>query len=310
MTTPLAVTPIPNAARRLCRVTPLVHAAPLGCSLKLESLQRTGSFKLRGAALKLCALGDEERRRSVVAASAGNHGQGVALAARALGIAARVIVPRTTPKVKRDAITSYGAELSIVGANYDEAEAAARAEAGRTGAIFVSPFDDERVIAGNGRWLGEEILAQRPEVETVVVPVGGGGLVGGLAALLAPRGVKVIGVQPRANCAMHDSLAGGRALTVYEGGRTLCEGLEGPVAERTYQLARDHAVGIVLVEEPAILAAMAFAYRELGLLVEASAAVGIAALRLGVILPSPRTVIVVTGSNVEPELLDEALAAG
>jgi threonine dehydratase len=300
---------LPEGARRLCRVTPLVDAPALGCALKLESLQRTGSFKLRGAALRLASLTDDERRRGVVAASAGNHGQGVALAARALGIAAQVIVPETTPRVKRDAIAALGAQLSVAGRNYDLAEAEARAIAARTGAVFVSPFDDELVIAGNGRWLGEELLAQRPDTTTVVVPVGGGGLVGGLAAALAGRGVSIIGVQPAANCAMHDSLASGRALTVYDGGHTRCEGLEGPVAERTFALARDHGVRVVLVDEAAILAAMAFAYRALGLCVEPSAAVGIAALRAGLIAPSPRTVVLVTGSNVEPEQLDEALTA-
>jgi len=297
---------IPEAAKWLARVTPLVEAPALGARLKLESLQRTGSFKLRGAAVALASLDGAERARGVVTASAGNHGLGIACAARALGVRARVLVPSTSPQVKRDAIASFGASLEVVGANWEEAERAARAEAERTGAVFVSPFDDERVIDGNGRWLAEELRAQAPEVDTVLVPVGGGGLCGGLAQAL--DGVRVIGVQPRANCAMHDSLALGRALTSYQGGKTACEGLEGPVAERTFRLARALA-GIVLVEEEAILAAVAFAYRRLGLLVEPSAAVGLAALQQGLVPPSPRTCVVITGGNVEPELLDEALAS-
>ncbi len=300
---------IPESARRLCRVTPLLDAPALGCALKLESLQRTGSFKLRGAATRIAAITDEERRRGVIAASAGNHGQGVALAARALGIKARVIVPSTTPRVKREAIAALGAELGVEGASYEQAEAHARALAGESGAIFVSPFDDDLVIEGNGRWLGEELLAQRPDTRTVVVPVGGGGLCSGLASVCAPRGVAVIGVQPATNCAMHDSLVAGRALTTYDGGATRCEGLEGPVAERTFRLVREHGVRVVLVDERAILAAIAFAWRALGLLVEPSAAVGIAALREGLIAPSPSTVVVLTGSNVEPDLVDEALAS-
>ncbi len=299
---------IPEAARRLVRVTPLVDAAPLGVALKLESLQRTGSFKLRGAALALAALTDAERARGVVAASAGNHGLGIACAARALGVRARVIVPASAPSVKRQAIAAFGAPCEVVGATYEDAERAARAEAERTGAVFVSPFDDERVIDGNGRWLADEILAQRPDVATVVVPVGGGGLSGGLAERLGPRGVKVVGVQPRANCAMHESLALGRALTAYDGAPTRAEGLEGPVAERTFALARA-LDRIVLVDEDAILGAVAFAYRALGLLVEPSAAVAIAAMQHKLLSPSPRTVVVVTGGNVEPELLDEALAS-
>jgi threonine dehydratase len=299
---------IPPEARRLVRETPLLDAPLLGGMLKLESLQRTGSFKLRGAALRLASLTADERRRGVVCASAGNHGLGVACAARALGLTARVIVPASSPAVKRDAIRSLGAALDVFGETYEEAETEGRAVAEGQGAVFVSPFDDERVIDGNGRWLAEEIVTQLPEITRLIVPVGGGGLIGGAAAVLAPRGVEVIGVQPAANCAMHDSLAQGRALTVYQGGPTRCEGLEGAVAERTFDLARAGGVKVLLVDEPAILAAVAFAWRKLGLAVEPSAAVVVAAMRENLLPPSPRTVAVVTGSNVEPELLDEALA--
>ena len=299
---------LPAAARALVRTTPLVEAPSLGCWLKLESLQRTGSFKLRGAAVALAALDDQERRQGVVVASAGNHGAGIAFAAARLAIPARVIVPSTTPEAKRRNITSYGAELRVAGHTYEEAEAEAMAEARATGRRFISPFDDERVIDGNGRWLGVELSGQIPGLATVVVPVGGGGMAAGLAEVLAPAGVRIIGVQPRTNCAMHESLRLGRALTTYQGGPTACEGLEGPVAERTFRLARAGGLHTLLVDEEAILEAMAFAYLSLGLLVEASAAVGLAALREGLVPPTPRTVVIVTGQNLDPELLDQAVA--
>jgi threonine dehydratase len=298
---------LPAAARRLCRVTPLVWAAPLGAWLKLESLQATGSFKQRGAAVKL-ARAAADGARHVVAASAGNHGQGVARAARALRLAATVVVPQTTPAVKREGIARWGAELRVHGRGYDEAEAQARALAVERGAVFVSPYDDEDVIDGNGRWLAAELLEQRRTLRQIVAPVGGGGLAGGLAETLVPRGVRVVGVQPRANCAMHRSLELGAAQTSYTGGETLCEGLEGAVAVRTFELARAHLAAIVLVEEAEVLAAMAFAYRALGLIVEPSAAVGIAAARAGRLAVDDETALIVTGSNVEPELLDQALA--
>jgi threonine dehydratase len=297
---------IPDAARRLCRRTPLVRAAELGCWLKLESLQATGSFKLRGASVKLARLGGVRR---VVAASAGNHGLGVALAARALGLGATVVVPHAAAKVKQAGIASLGTEVIVEGLEYDEAERFARVLAEKRGDAFVSPFDDEDVIDGNGRWLAEELFDDRPSLARVVVPIGGGGLVGGIGEVLAPRGVHVIGVQPRANCAMQESLTVGRAQTHYVGGATICEGLAGAISERTFTLARAHLGEIVLVDDQDVLTAMAWAYRTLGLVVEPSAAVGIAAARLGLIPVDDRTAIVVTGSNVDPDVLDRALAA-
>lgn len=288
------------------RRTPLVFAPPLDCWLKLESLQATGSFKLRGAALKLSRLRPEARARGVVAASAGNHGQGVALSASRLGIPSTVVVPTLCPAVKREAIARYGAEVLVEGANYVAAEAVAKALARSRGVPFVSPFDDDDVIAGNGGWLGRELREQHARLRRVVVPVGGGGLCAGL--LQALPGVAIVGVQPRVNCAMHDSLAQGRALVEYEGGDTLCEGLEGAVAERTFAAARAGGLEVVLVDEEETLAAIGFAYRALGLIVEPSAAVGLAAARAGRVETDGETVIVVTGGNIEPGLLERALA--
>jgi threonine dehydratase len=293
---------IPDAARRLVRRTPLIFAQPLGCWLKLESLQATGSFKLRGAAVKLSRLGAPR----VVAASAGNHGLGVALAAQALGIEATVVVPQSSARVKRAGIAALGAEVIVEGHEYDDAERFARELASRRGDVFVSPYDDDDIIDGNGRWLGEEIASDRESLNRVIAPVGGGGLIGGLSQVLQPRGFTVVGAQPRTNCAMHESLAARRAQTTYLGGATVCEGLAGAISERTYQLALAHVAEVALVEEEEVLDAIAFAYRSLGLVVEPSAAVGIAVARKQKF--DERTCIVVSGSNIDPETLDRALA--
>jgi threonine dehydratase len=162
------------------------------------------------------------------------------------------------------------------------------------------------VQRGNGGTLAEEILAQAPDVETVACPVGGGGMISGMAEVLAPRGVKLVGVQPAANCAMTESLRLGRALTEYEGRPTLAEGCEGAVAQSTFDACRRHGVAMVLVDEDAIRAAIAFAYRELGQVIEPSAAVAVAGLRGGHI-PTRGLVVVVSGGNIEPALLDDIL---
>jgi threonine dehydratase len=300
-----------GAFAALVRKTPLVAAPGLGADvyLKLENLQRIGSFKLRGACQRIDALTDEERARGVVTASAGNHGQGVAIAASRAGVRARVIVPTTTPSIKKRAIAAYGAELIEDGDSYDAAEAAARFMAAESGAIFVSPFDDPHVIRGNGGTLGAELREQLPEVARVIAPVGGGGLIAGLADALSPSGVHVVGAQPEGNCAMFDSLAAGRALIHYSGEPTLAEGCEGAVGELTYAIAARHKITVGLCSEEGIRAAMAWAYRSHGVVCEASGAVGIAAWQEGAfadVKASP-TVIVISGGNVEPDLLDEVL---
>jgi threonine dehydratase len=312
---------IADRVRKLARVTPLVQAPALSRRsgadvwLKLECLQRTGSFKLRGAAARLAALAREGNHRRVITASAGNHGLGVAYAAHAFGLQASVLVSSQAAEVKRAGIRALGATLEVVGSTYDEAEAEARRRArqpddrgGPDVPVFVSPFDDDHVIAGNGGLLAREILAQLPDVEVVIAPVGGGGLVGGLGVELVPRGIRLLGVEPAANCAMKQSLDAGHALVRFEGGPTLAEGLEGGVSERTFRMAQDYCPEIGVVSEVAIRQAIVYAYRTLGLVCEASAAVTMASLLEGVFsLPSRRVVLVVTGSNIEPDLLDQLL---
>jgi threonine dehydratase len=304
--------------RRLTRVTPLVPAPTLGRRtgadvwLKLENLQRTGSFKLRGAAARIAALAldSSAEPKRVVAASAGNHGLGVALAARAFGVGATVLVSAQTPEVKRAGIAALGAKVEVGGATYDEAEAVARGRAAADpGLVFVSAFDDDHVIAGNGGLLAREILAQLPDVQAIVVPVGGGGLAGGIGVEVVPRGIKVLGASPESNCAMRRSLDEGRAYTTYEGGPTLAEGLEGAVSERTFAMARDYFPDIALCSELQIREAIIYAYRSLGILCEASAAPALAMLLEDAsLVRGRRTVVVVSGGNIEPDLLDQLLS--
>jgi threonine dehydratase len=302
-----------DRVRKLARVTPLVQAPALSRRtgadvwLKLESLQRTGSFKLRGAGAKLAALARDGRRR-VITASAGNHGLGVAYAARAFDMQATVLVSSQAAEVKRAGIRALGANLEVFGSTYDEAEAEARRRADDQ-QVFVSAFDDDHVIAGNGGLLAREVLAQLPDLEVVITPVGGGGLAGGLGVELVPRGIRLLGAQPAANCAMKRSLETGEAMVRYDGGPTLAEGLEGGVSERTFRMAQDYYPEIGVVSEVAIRQAIFYAYRTLGLVIEASAAVTIAAMLEGVFaLNSRRVVLILTGSNIEPDLLDQLLS--
>jgi len=310
---------VAERVRRLTRVTPLIPAPALGRRtgadvwLKLENLQRTGSFKLRGAAARIAALAlraEPDRKPRVIAASAGNHGLGVALAARAFEIDATVLVSAQTPEVKRAGIAALGARVEVAGATYDEAEAVARQRAGADpGLVFVSAFDDDHVIAGNGGLLAREVLAQLPDVQAIVVPVGGGGLAGGIGVEVVPRGIKVLGASPAANCAMRRSLDEGRAYTTYEGGPTLAEGLEGAVSERTFAMAKDYFPDIALVSEVQIREAIVYTYRTLGIVCEASAAPAIAALLDDAsAIRGRRTVVLISGGNIEPDLLDQLLS--
>jgi len=309
---------VAERVRRLTRVTPLVPAPALGRRtgadiwLKLECLQRTGSFKLRGAVARLAAIPREPGapRPRVIAASAGNHGLGVALAAQALDVEATILVSAQTPELKRSGIAALGATVEVAGATYDDAEAEARRRvAADPGLLFVSAFDDDHVIAGNGGLLAREILAQLPDVEQLVVPVGGGGLAGGIGVEVVPRGIRLLGVSPEVNCAMRRSLDEGRAYTTYDGGPTLAEGLEGAVSERTFGMARDYFPEIALVSEVAIRRAIVYAYRSLGILCEASAAPALAVLLEDpALVRGRRVVVLISGGNIEPDLLDQLLA--
>jgi threonine dehydratase len=282
--------------------TPLLAAGELG-GLKLETFQPTGSFKVRGALAALARIPQGER---VVAVSAGNHGLGVAWAAKALGREATVVVPETASPAKLRALEQAGAELIRHGAGYDEAEAHAL-ELAAAGGRFVSPYNDPDVIAGQAT-IGAE-LPQGPLC--VVCPVGGGGLIGGLLLWARERGdVRVVGVEAAASPAVSTAVAAGRIVGV-DVGDTLADGLAGNLeaGSVTPQLAA-HADALHAVDEAAIEDAMRALVRDHGVVAEGSAATGVAAVRAGLVTPrdGERLVVVVTGRNVALPLLARILA--
>lgn len=279
--------------------------------LKCENLQRTGSFKIRGAYTRLHRLDPGQRARGVVAASAGNHGQGVALAAGLLGIRATVFMPDGAALPKVDATRGYGAEVHLVGATIEESIAAALDHSARTGAVLVHPFDHPDVIAGQGT-VGCEILEQVPDVRTVLVATGGGGLLGGVAA--AVKGLRpdvtVVGVQAAGAAAWPPSLAAGepRGLTAM---RTIADGIAvGRPGDVTYPQVASLVDDLVTVEENELSRALLHLLERAKLVVEPAGAAGVAAL-----LAAPRrwptpVVTVLSGGNVDPLVLLHVIQHG
>ena len=312
---------IDEARRRLRGValrTPLVPC-PRGRGnrslyFKPESLQPTGAFKLRGAYNKISSLSPDERRRGVVAHSSGNHAQAVAYAARALGTRTVIVMPRGAPRVKLEATAALGAEVVPVGADSGERARRAGELAAEHGYVPVPPYDDEILIAGQGT-IGPEILEDLPEVETVLVPVSGGGLISGVAAAikLSRPEVRVIGVEPELAADARESLRGGRLVEfpAEQVGQTVADGLR---VTRLGNAPFEHVLAfvddIVAVSEEEILEAMRRLALSVRLVAEPSGAVTFAAyLFHGEELPaSRRTVAIVSGGNVEPRLLAEVLA--
>jgi threonine dehydratase len=301
------------AARRLRGViqrTPCSYSAPLStragteAHIKWESQQGTGSFKLRGAFNALLMMPIEERRRGVVVASAGNHGLGIAYAARTLGMRARVYVPVSAPLVKRDGISAMGAEVDATQPDYDAAHDAALACAEREGMTFVSPCSGRPLLAGQGT-VGLEILEDLPLVRTLVVPVGGGGLAGGIAVLVravAPH-VRIVGVQSELTNAMAASLTSGRrtAVPVVP---TLADGLAGQVDDEGLLIGRFALDEIVEVSERQIAESMSWLSRMHGARVEGSGAVSVAAMLTRGSWDGP-VVAVVSGGNVDQRVWSE-----
>lgn len=282
--------------------------------LALECMQVTGSFKVRGALLAM-----EARKAAahgapleVLAVSAGNHGIGVALAAKALGAKATIMVPRGAPRTKTDKIAGYGATvLHAQSTGYDDAEREAIELAAKRGIPFLSPYDDLDVLCGNGSSLAYEIvqaLGKRPE--RVYCPIGGGGLATGLACALDDGTSlrRVWGAQSEASCAFAQSLERGRAVTTLPPAVTLAEGLEGGISERGFARVAATLAGALVVTEDELADAMRLAHRELGLAIEGSAAVALAAALAAPSGLSPLEedadlVVVLTGRNVDPERL-------
>ena len=274
--------------------------------LKLENLQRTGSFKLRGATNRILQLSAEERRRGVVTVSSGNHGRAVGHVARGLGIDAVVCLPETVPANKVDAIRRGGATVRIAGATYDEASEHARRLEREEGRIPIHPFDDPAIIAGQGT-IGAEIISDRPDIDTLLVPMSGGGLISGVAlAVKAERpAMRVIGVSMERAPVMHESLRAGHVVSL-EDEPTLADALAGGLGGEncyTFRICRELVDDSLLVSEVSIARAMSFLLETHHLVVEGGGAVGVAALLEGQVADPGRTAIVVSGGNVSIETL-------
>ncbi|MDJ0322938.1 threonine ammonia-lyase [Cryobacterium sp. PH31-AA6] len=283
--------------------------------LKCENLQRTGSYKLRGAYNRLSQLTDEEKSHGVVAASAGNHAQGVAFAARELGIKATIFMPVGVALPKLQATRDYGAHVILRGNTVAEPLLAAAAYAIETGAILIPPFDHPDVVTGQGT-LGLEILDQVPDLDTVIVPIGGGGLVSGVASALKQRAaregrtIRVIGVQAENAAAYPPSLAAGMATEIVIS-PTIADGIA--VAKPgllNFQIVRDMVDEIVTVTEDDTARALLVLLERAKLVVEPAGAVAVAAILAGKITASGPTVAILSGGNIDPLLMQRVISHG
>jgi threonine dehydratase len=298
------------------KCTPLVQSQFLttfcGCPLflKLENQQITSSFKPRGVFNKLLHLSTEEQN-GIVTASAGNHGQAVAYAAQKLGYYPRVVVPEPTPKVKTDGIKRYGADLILFGDNYDAAERKAKELPRRDGCAYISPYNDELIVAGHGT-IRLEILETLPDVDVVMVPLGGGGLLSGVSVTVksVKPEVQVIGVQSKASPVIYESLKAGKIVAVKKAGNSVAEGLSGNVGPITFEIVRKHVDCVMLVEEETLRKAVYLLWVHDHQVVEGSGAAAVApvmdnkALFIG-----KRVVSVVTGGNIDNVLFQSILAS-
>ncbi len=298
--------------RRHIRETPVEHSLPLSAEtgaevyLKLENFQVTGSFKARGALNKLLNLSPEQRARGVVAASSGNHGAGVAYGMRALELPGVIYVPHGASPAKVKSIASYGAEVRFAGDDCVLAEAAARAYAQESGAVYVSPYNDLQIVAGQGT-AGVELFRQLPEVDAVFVAVGGGGLIGGIAAYLksVKESVRVVACSPANSCVMHESAKVGHILDL-PSLPTLSDGTAGGLEADTVTLplVTEFVDDYVLVEEDEIREAMRRVIGEHHMLVEGAAGVALGGFRKLASQYAGQTVaVVLCGGNIALDVL-------
>jgi threonine dehydratase len=299
--------------------TPLIYSPTFSTMsgaevwLKLESMQKAGSFKVRGAVNRILASNDIIGPAGVIAASAGNHAQGVAVAAGMAGVPATIVMPEWTSLSKQEASRGYGARVILAGTSLEESIDRAKELAGTEGMVFIHPYDDPAVIAGQGT-IGLEILADLPEVDRVLVPVGGGGLISGIAVALRElrRSARVIGVQAAACPSARASREEGGPVTV-EAGDTIADGIRvkrtGTV---TFPLIRELVEDVVLVEEREIQDAVLLLLERKKVLAEGAGAVPLAALLSGAaaISPGEKVVLVISGGNVDTFLLERILKRG
>ena len=306
----VSIEEIQHAAARvrpIARVTPMIDATSIAgrpLFLKCESLQPGGAFKIRGAYNMVSQLTDEQRRLGVVTFSSGNHGQAMALAARELGAPAVVVMPTTAPPIKIEGARSFGAEVIFAGTTSVERRTRAEAEAASRGLTMVPPFDHEWIIAGQGT-LGLEILEQRPDVETVLVPVGGGGLLAGVAAAIKQTRpeVRIVGVEPSGAAAMKASLEAGHAVTLPKT-ESVADGLM-PVrpGDITFQHAQKFVDQVVTVDDQQIVDAMLWLFTSAKVVAEPSGAAAVAAALNGAACGV--TVAIISGGNVGLDRLEE-----
>ena len=307
-----------NAIAHLALMTPILQTRSLGqmvgCELflKAENLQRAGSFKVRGAANKIAVLNPDQKARGVIAASAGNHAQGVALAAANLGIPCTIVMPTGASLPKVEATRGYGATVLVQGDDFDQSQRHARRVMRENAMTFIHAFDDPAIVAGQGT-IGLEMLEQVEDLDTVVVPVGGGGLISGIGLAIketAP-GIRVIGVQAEAATAVVDSYKANRRITV-KGQATVADGIAvGTPGRITLPLVSRYVDDMVVVEEDEITQAMMLLLERGKMLVEGAGAVGLAAVLGGRIqVASKRVAVVLSGGNVDTHLIARVVEHG
>jgi threonine dehydratase len=302
----------------VAQVTPILHSNYLSkltgveVVLKAENLQRTGAYKVRGAYHRMSKLTAAERKKGVVAASAGNHAQGVALAAKKLGIKATIFMPFGASLPKFDATKNYGAEVVLSGAVFAETLHAAQDYAAKKGAIFIPPYDNVDVILGQGT-VGLEILDQVPDVKNVIVAIGGGGLAAGVATCLKAalgKGVKVWGVQAENAASYVASLKAGKPTEI-KTKRTIADGIAvAKPGKIPFELIKENIDKVVTVSDDEIAKAIVVLSERSKQVVEPAGAVGVAALMSGAIKPKGKTVVVLSGGNIDPLLMQKVIGHG
>jgi threonine dehydratase len=306
-----------EALRDILPPTPLLHSRVLSerlggpVWLKCENLQRTGSFKARGGYLRISRLSAAERAHGVVAASAGNHAQGVAFAAERLGIKATVVMPEGAPLPKIEATRGYGADIIFHGRTVDDALTRAREYAAETGAVLIHPFDHPDTVAGQGT-AGLEVLEQCPDVRTIAIPVGGGGLAAGVtvAVKAADPAISVVGVQTEAVAAYPGSLAAGHPIRV-DAAPTMADGIAVCLpGDIPFGILSHHSVRVVTVSEESLSQALLLCLERAKQVVEPAGAAGVAGLLEYPGMLEPPVVAVLSGGNIDPLLLSKVLRHG